>query len=170
MLGLQAPNAVIDAKPDLQLISGAPGRSFSRATETLVFWVKFMRIAVFILSAYWLLIFVGTHLPAPALPALGTSDKLLHLAAFAGLAFLLAWAIPSGRWPLSRNLALAAAIAFGYAVLDELSQQFIPGRTCDPLDVAADTVGILIGLASYLAARGCIIRIGWARRLLLRNG
>ncbi len=169
MHGLQAPNGLISSAAARHPVLGASALAWAKGAEKLVFLVKIMRIALIVLLAYWLLIFVGTHLPAHTLPSIATSDKILHFAAFAGLAFLLAWAIPSGRWPLSRNLVIAAAIAFSYAVIDELTQQLVPGRTCDPLDIAADSVGILIGLATYLLARQFVIRIGWARRLLMRG-
>jgi VanZ family protein len=165
MHGLQAPNAVISPDPTNQ----AQFRTRTNLSEKLVFLVKIMRIAVLVLLAYWILIFVGTHIPAPTLPGLDNADKLYHFLAFAGLSFLLAWAIPSGYWPLSRNILLAATIAFGYAVIDELTQQFVPGRTCDVWDVVADSVGIVLGLTAYLAARSIVSRIPWARRLLTKT-
>ncbi|MEM6331622.1 MAG: hypothetical protein AAF790_15425, partial [Planctomycetota bacterium] len=44
------------------------------------------------LAAYWLLIFVGSHTPQEhaSLPELGP-DKLVHLVAYFGLTWLLAW-------------------------------------------------------------------------------
>lgn len=128
-----------------------------------------MRLASVVLLAYWALIFFGTHLPKTAMPSLSASDKVYHCVAFMGLSFLLCWAIPSSRCTLGVILVLAASIALTYAVLDEWTQQFIPGRTCDIWDVAADAVGVVLGLTSYVAARFLISRIKWARRLLVSN-
>lgn len=164
MHGLQAPNVVISPNPTVQ----APYRPLSNLSEKLVFLVKIMRIAFVVLLAYWLLIFVGTHIPATSLPSLDGADKLYHFLAFGGLAFLLCWAIPSGYWPLSRSLLIAAAVAFAYAIVDELTQQLVPGRSCDIWDMGADSVGILLGLAVYVFARAIVSRIPWARRLITR--
>jgi VanZ family protein len=162
MQGLQAPNAVIGSGQ----VRTSLYQTWVDRAEKLVFLVKVMRTALLVLLAYWLLIFVGTHLPSHSIPALGKGDKAIHFAAFGGLAFLLAWAIPSGRRPLSYNIAIAAAIAFVYAVVDELTQLMVPGRSGDVWDVVADSVGIVLGLVAYLIARQAISRIGWARRLL----
>ena len=128
-----------------------------------------MRFASVVLLAYWALIFVGTHLPSARMPSLHASDKFYHFVAFAGLSFLLCWAIPSSRVSWGKILVLAASIALTYAVLDELTQQFIPGRTCDIWDVAADSVGVLLGLITYTIARCLVGRMKWAQRLLVPN-
>ena len=125
-----------------------------------------IRIATLCLSAYWIAIFVATHLPATSLPGVAVSDKLCHVIAYAGLSFLLCWAIPtrSGRW--GKHTLLALAIAMGYSCLDELTQHFIPGRSCDPWDVAADAVGVLVGWGCYLLARQLLTGARLGRRLI----
>ena len=68
--------------------------------------------------------------------------KLAHAVVYAVLCVLLVRA-------LERDLpAVVAAVA--YAASDELHQHFVPGRHAAPLDVAIDTVGVVVGL---LAAR-----------------
>jgi len=80
------------------------------------------------------------------------NDKLFHSLAFAILAFLLAWAVPTNSARRSRNVLIATAIAASYAGIDELTQ--IPvGRTADWADLAADLFGILIGIVVYVAMR-----------------
>jgi len=73
---------------------------------------------------------------------LGTWDLILrkcaHVAEYAILAFLLARAI--GR----EAPALAAGVL--YAISDEVHQAFVSGRHASPIDVAIDTVGLLLGL------------------------
>jgi VanZ family protein len=128
-----------------------------------------MRLASIILLAYWGLIFVGTHLPSARMPSLHASDKVYHFVAFAGLSFLLCWAIPSSRVSWVKILIIAAAIAITYAVLDEWTQQFIPGRTCDIWDVSADSIGVAMGLTCYTLARCLVSRIQWVQRLLVPN-
>ena len=73
---------------------------------------------------------------------LGLADlvgrKLIHAGTFALLWFLWHRAL---RW---RAPACAAAIAFLYAVSDEVHQHFIPTRVGSPIDVAIDAAGIAL--------------------------
>ncbi len=120
-----------------------------------------LRIAIVALFSYWVLLFIGTHIPSNKLLALmHQSDKVLHLCAFAGLAFLMAWAIPTNMRKLYRNTLLAAFVTVVYAGLDELLQ--IPvGRTADWKDFYADCFGIGIGLLIYTFVRALILRAQW---------
>ncbi len=78
---------------------------------------------------------------------IGTLGRIVaHAGEYAALTALWAWALapPLGR----RALAAAAAIAFAYALSDELHQSYVPGRDADPFDVLVDAAGIaLAGLA-----------------------
>lgn len=88
----------------------------------------------------WLL--YSTRPPNPA--SFAHADKLVHLGMFGGVAglFLLA------RAPRAGVLGLSLV----HAVVSELIQwRYVPGRSGSPLDVVADTVGIL--LAALLAPR-----------------
>ena len=46
-----------------------------------------------------------------------------------------------------------------WAVLDEIHQSFVPGRSCQASDVAVDTVGILLGAALVLLGRSAVRNI-----------
>ena len=120
-----------------------------------------LRIAIVALLFYWTLLFIGTHIPANAvLGKLHASDKLLHAAAFAGLAFLMAWAIPTDRTRIHKNTVCAAIVCVIYAAVDEILQ--IPvGRTADWKDFVADCVGICMGLSTYTIARAILIKAEW---------
>ncbi len=105
------------------------------------------------LIAYAALIFAQSHFPSPQMPTLFTvSDKLLHLAAYVVMGILCFRAFRS-RWPRARpgtlTWASAAASAL-YGLTDELHQAFIPGRSADTLDWAADALGGLLGAALFL--------------------
>jgi VanZ family protein len=117
-----------------------------------------LRIAVIALACYWVLLFTLTHIPTNRLMSLfRISDKLVHLAAFAGLSFLLAWAIPTNRQRMMDNVLLAGALGLLYAGFDELLQ--IPvGRTADWFDFLADGAGIVLGLSFYTLIRSYLIR------------
>ena len=101
-----------------------------------------LRMAIVALACYWVLLFIGTHIPADRIfVPLNLSDKVLHFIAFAGLSFLIAWAVPTNDAKLHQNIRLAALISVVYAGLDELLQ--IPvGRTADWMDFFADCFGV----------------------------
>ena len=61
------------------------------------------------------------------------------------LAFLLARAL--------EREAPALALGVLYAASDELHQAFVRGRHASPIDVAIDTVGLLIGLLAWRRTR-----------------
>lgn len=92
--------------------------------------------------------------PGANLGAVGS--VVAHAGEFGLLALAWAWALaPAVRWPTLA--AVAAAIAFAYALTDELHQSFVPGRDADPFDIAVDAVGI--GLALCLL----VTRVRWRR-------
>jgi VanZ family protein len=85
------------------------------------------------------------RLPAP--PG-GLSDKHVHALVFGLLAVLWCRAIARGRYGrLSLiHLGLAWVVAVAYGALDEWHQAFVPGRSSDVLDLAADATGALLGV------------------------
>lgn len=108
------------------------------------------------LGLYWLALIVATHVPAQAIQQVKVNDKLAHNVAYSGLAFLLAWAIPTNPKRLSQNVVIATIVGSVYAGVDELTQ--IPvGRTADWGDFSADLFGILIGVIIYVVMRGIIL-------------
>jgi VanZ family protein len=102
------------------------------------------------LPAYWISLFLVTHLPGLTLGAAPPqSDKVLHVAAFGLLAFLVwrfrqTFAAPIGP----RFAPLAGVGLILYASVDEYLQQFVR-RGTDLEDWAADVAGVglvLLGL------------------------
>lgn len=93
------------------------------------------------------LIFFFSSLPDPGGPPGGISDKTAHVLIYAALGASLVRALAGGRitaMTLTRIL-FAAALGTLYGVSDEIHQHFVPPRTPDILDVAADAVGALVG-------------------------
>lgn len=91
---------------------------------------------------------VLTSVPVPPTPVddLPGLDKLVHLVLYGVLGFLVtraAWERPRAWQPVAA--ALVGVLV--YAALDEWHQTFIPGRSSDLLDLAADAVGALAGTA-----------------------
>ena len=98
--------------------------------------------------AWAALIFVLSSIPSLS-TGLGTWDLVLrkaaHVTEYAILGALLVRALD--------RPAVATALAIGYAATDELHQHFVPGRAGTAVDVAADAVGVLLGVVLYRSVR-----------------
>jgi hypothetical protein len=129
-------------------------------------WISIVRTATIALIGYWIAIFVGTHLPAAAVPSVTLSDKTLHLLAYAGLAFLLAWAIPHRMGRSGVQALSVLTIVATYAGIDEFSQQFVAGRTASWSDLVADICGCLFGLTLYFCLRFVLVRSKLGMKLI----
>lgn len=82
-----------------------------------------------------------------ALGQLDISDKVLHFAAYAVLAFLPAL---HERWP-AVTAAMLGTVTLG--VLLEFLQRLSPGRSFEMADMVADACGLLCGLLLALPLR-----------------
>ena len=96
--------------------------------------------------------------PHTWLPMLGWSDKLLHFGGYFGLAFLPVLAFETRRVAVIASLSM---ILVGGAI--ELGQHFSPGRQPDILDMAANTAGVVCGLAAGLGVVNIYTRV-WGRK------
>jgi VanZ family protein len=94
---------------------------------------------LFILSLLLILFLATIKLENPILTSV--NDKLGHILAFAYLAFLLDFAMPDSNFNLLKIIPL-----FGYGLIIEFVQYFLPYRTFSILDMLADGVGIMIYL------------------------
>lgn len=103
------------------------------------------RLGLYALAATILMVLC--LLPSEDLPDPGTGDRFEHTAAWFVLTatgYLLAPA---------RRLAIPA-FALAYGLLIEFIQAAAPtGRHGDPLDLLADSLGVAIAVAGYLAVR-----------------
>ena len=93
-------------------------------------------------------IFFLSSLPDIPAPPGGMSDKGAHLLAYSVLGLFVARALMGGRpWHLALPTAtIAVALTVAYGLSDELHQRFVPGRSPEWLDVAADAVGAVVGV------------------------
>jgi VanZ family protein len=86
--------------------------------------------------------------PFPELPrSLFDHDKLLHAGAYAVLGALVHGALGGARVRPWVALALAIGVGTAYGASDEWHQSFVPNRSSDPGDLAADAVGAAAGAA-----------------------
>jgi VanZ family protein len=98
------------------------------------------------------LILILTSIPGSRFPVLPfrNFDKVVHLAIYGVLGWLTARAWANGsRAAAAMMIAVALVSCFG--ALDEWHQQFIPLRSMDLLDWAADTTGAAIGVILAVA-------------------
>jgi VanZ family protein len=101
-------------------------------------------------ALYYGLIFFVSSRPLKLDVSLPNFDKLAHGAAYGLLGFLLAFGFfKLLRFSLKTKLGGVILTGVILGILDEVHQIFVPGRTPDPLDVAADAVGIVLGLILF---------------------
>jgi len=107
------------------------------------------KITIVLLALYWPTLFVFAHIPVPqVVQEAEVSDKSLHFLAYLILVYLLWFAFRPGQkvdWRSIGPWCILAALAL-YGVLDEWSQSFVAGRSCDVQDFVADMGGTLTGL------------------------
>lgn len=114
------------------------------ARRTLLGWVP---------ATLWVgVIFALSSQPALPSPA-SVGDKQAHALAYGLLALLCLMGLTGWR---SRRIAGASllgafVIAVLYGVSDEIHQSFVPGRTPDVADVAADAMGAALALTGAWA-------------------
>ncbi|MBN2493061.1 MAG: VanZ family protein [Deltaproteobacteria bacterium] len=130
--------------------------------KLLVFWIP---IAVYIA----LIVSLSSMTRPPVLLSFPLSDKLLHFAEYAILAILIARALCSldllgcSVWKVGAATVAAALFIGG---LDELYQSLVPHRCAEWLDLAADCLGAVAGVAIYFLVAGFAAR----RRVTAADG
>jgi VanZ family protein len=104
------------------------------------------------------LIFYVSSLPDPGPLPSSVSDKSAHFWAYAVLGALWMRALAGGVPPgVTRGRFITAVIATAlYGASDEFHQLFVPGRSAELADLAADAAGGLVGAAivAAIARRG----------------
>lgn len=104
----------------------------------------------FFSSIYRALKDVQTQLLGPDADVINSIAHFCEYAVFGGL---LANALRF-HMPLRRACLIAVACASAYGITDEFHQYFVPGRMCDPVDWAVDTLGGTLGSGiTYRALR-----------------
>ncbi|MBC7853824.1 MAG: VanZ family protein, partial [Pirellulaceae bacterium] len=96
-------------------------------------------------AGYWVVIFVGTHMPGNETDGGGHRDKVLHFGAFFGLAMLLCSCAACFRRTGPALYAGVVGLAAGYGIFDEWTQMLAKNRSADPLDWLADISGAIAG-------------------------
>ncbi|MEW6217984.1 MAG: VanZ family protein [Thermodesulfobacteriota bacterium] len=83
------------------------------------------------------------------LPGFFAADKLAHAGAYGVLAWATLFAVV-GRWGWRRVPVLAVVVVCGlYGLSDELHQAWVPYRSPELADLAADLAGVLLAVAGW---------------------
>jgi VanZ family protein len=106
-------------------------------------------LATTLLLLYWCALFTGTHLPNYSSGPARYNDKTAHYVGYAGLAFLLSFAWTSRRRWNRQGMLVVLAATSTYAMVDELSQIPIPGRSGEFGDWIADFLGSISGILAF---------------------
>jgi hypothetical protein len=102
---------------------------------------------------YWLSSVPGTRLPgSPEVYALflwvpPAVQNLLHVPAYATLAWAWYWSLAAWLQNSIARTASAAFIAATYGVLDEWHQSFVPARYASFTDIVFNVIGVVLGIA-----------------------
>jgi len=105
------------------------------------------------LIVYCLAIFIQSSFPSPVKePDVPFFDKYLHMLAYALLGALFCRAYGSLRlgdkfWHLALLSVLSAGL---YGISDEIHQYFVPSRSAEVMDAAADFFGAAWGVFLYM--------------------
>lgn len=131
-------------------MTAAPCRRRGRLPRLLYVWgpVASLMTAIFVVSA---------SSSPPGLPV-WASDTMAHAIAYAFLGAAMLRAITGADWSRITvgGVLLAIVLTVSYGLTDEIHQAFVPGRTPELRDLAADTVGAMAGAA-----------LGWAWSIVL---
>lgn len=103
-----------------------------------------VRLGLYALAAFILMVLCA--LPRNDLPDPGTGDRFEHSAAWFVLTV-------TGYILAPRRRIAIPVFALAYGVLIEVMQGLLPtGRVADPLDFAADSVGVALGVIAFVLA------------------
>lgn len=93
-------------------------------------------------------------IPVSRLKVFRHQDKLVHFIEYGVLGLLLVRAAYQSTVRRRRNYWLCLLVAVLYGMSDEFHQIFVPHRTADVWDLAADTAGAFVFAWTWLALKG----------------
>lgn len=107
-----------------------------------------------LLAGYMACIFILSSIPGRSLPQVRISDKLLHVGEYGLLSVFMCRALRGQMpaWPRARIALLGALAAVGYGATDEFHQLFVPYRSADLTDLAADSLGAILAAWGWYKA------------------
>ena len=118
-----------------------------------------MRFQQFIPGIFWFIISLvllclpGSNIPKYPFLAVIHADKWIHICMFFLLCFLFSYPFTKSGYPLAKMqncflLIALAGIAYG-TIMEFVQKYWIPGRSFELLDIAADSAGSLLTLGYW---------------------
>ena len=97
------------------------------------------------------LIWTVSAIPGSTLPSVSVSDKVIHVAEFGILAYLLCRAlwVQMPRHPRYCIMLLSGLATIAWGVLDEIHQLSVPYRTAAVSDAVADSLGACLAVWAW---------------------
>jgi VanZ family protein len=77
-------------------------------------------------------------------------QNTLHVPLYATLQILWLRALTRFGWTIKKTVLAGLLLAFGYSLLDEIHQGFVPGRYATIMDVGLNLMGCLLGSMIWL--------------------
>jgi VanZ family protein len=113
-------------------------------------------------AIYMVLIFGISSISSPPDLSGSIGDKGGHAVLYFGLAALFVRALAGGWWRSFGVGIAAAAVTLStlYGVTDEIHQMFVPPRTAELADLAADALGSVAAVVVLYAAYTIRLRLG----------
>ncbi len=118
--------------------------------------IKYFLYYWFPVFIYCVLIFLQSSYPSPeTVPDVPHMDKFLHFVVYGILGILFFRAYCTLRIKNNVNLLIIISILSSglYGISDELHQYFVPYREAELMDVLADLLGSIGGVAVYFLSR-----------------
>ena len=105
----------------------------------------FLVFSIFILFVIWEANFNSTNLFLTSIEDIPFQDKIGHFVLYGMLAFLLDFALRNKNWKVFKwSFPASILLVLTFALVEEVSQYWIPVRYFDFLDVVADTFGVVV--------------------------
>ena len=99
-----------------------------------------------LLAVYWVFLFISTHTGVHVPEYIPYIDKVMHFSAYGMLALALTSLI-FFRWGLLPRIGIWVwTTTVLYGSIDEYTQQFVPDRNPDIVDLLADACGSALGI------------------------
>lgn len=76
--------------------------------------------------------------------------KIAHYSMYALGGLLIAFSLKVRNKNYKSSIILSIIIGGGYSITDEIHQYFVPGRSCEILDMIIDTTGVFTGIIAFL--------------------
>lgn len=109
---------------------------------------RFIPVSLFLLFIFWIIWQAdskGTNYLFRWVDSIPFKDKWGHFSLYGTLALMLDFALKSRHWLLFKiRIPTAAILVITFAIVEEITQLWIPSRNFDLIDIMADFAGVFL--------------------------